>query len=215
MDLIDGVKVRPLKPIHDERGYLMEMLRSDWPEFMRFGRVYVTIGYPNIVKGWHFHKVQTDNSIVVRGQARYHWTVSLRPTANDRDGFQRSFERIFPVSTADRLGGGWRSISASWGSGQSMKLGGKRLSRAAPRSTIRRSTAVSKNSGLSSVARYSRRFELRRGITVPSRRDDIAAVHFFSRMPKQVPLWEQPDLETALFQSRFESSVPVVELQKN
>src|SRR5438876_993435 len=95
-----------------------------------------------------------------------------------------------------------------------MKLGGKRLSRMASTSTIRRSTVVSKNSGLSSVARFSRRFELRRGITVPSRRDDIAAVHFFSRMPKQVPLWEQPDLETALFQSRFESSVPVVELQK-
>ena len=37
MDFIDGVKVRPLKPIHDERGYLMEMLRSDWPEFTRFG----------------------------------------------------------------------------------------------------------------------------------------------------------------------------------
>src|SRR5207253_8155642 len=70
MDLIDGVKVRPLKPIHDERGYLMEMLRSDWPEFTRFGQVYVTIGYPGIVKGWHFHKVQTDNFIVVRGQAK-------------------------------------------------------------------------------------------------------------------------------------------------
>src|SRR5437870_2521183 len=64
------LKVRPLKPIHDERGYLMEMLRSDWPEFTRFGQVYVTIGYPNIVKGWHFHKVQTDNFIVVRGQAK-------------------------------------------------------------------------------------------------------------------------------------------------
>ncbi len=70
MDLIEGVKVRPLKPIHDERGYLMEMLRSDWPEFQRFGQVYVTVGYPNIVKGWHFHKVQTDNFIVVRGQAK-------------------------------------------------------------------------------------------------------------------------------------------------
>ena len=70
MDLIDGVKVRPLKPIHDERGYLMEMLRSDWPEFARFGQVYITIGYPGIVKGWHYHKIQTDNFIVVRGQAK-------------------------------------------------------------------------------------------------------------------------------------------------
>src|SRR3989442_3925128 len=35
MDLIQGVVVRPLKQIHDERGYLMEMLRTDWPEFER------------------------------------------------------------------------------------------------------------------------------------------------------------------------------------
>ena len=68
--MIDGVKVRPLKPIHDERGYLMEMLRSDWPEFGRFGQVYVTIGYPGVVKGWHFHKVQTDNFVVVKGAAK-------------------------------------------------------------------------------------------------------------------------------------------------
>src|SRR2546427_10092450 len=96
-----------------------------------------------------------------------------------------------------------------------MSLGGKRLSRAASRTTIRRNTAVSKNSGLSSVAPSSRSFELRRGIHVPSSSDDVAGVHFFSRTPEQVPLWEHPDPETALFQSRFESSVPVVELQNN
>ena len=68
--MIDGVKVRPLKPIHDERGYLMEMIRSDWPEFAKFGQVYITIAYPDVVKGWHYHKVQTDNFIIVKGTAK-------------------------------------------------------------------------------------------------------------------------------------------------
>lgn len=68
--MIDGVKVRPLKPIHDERGYLMEMLRSDWPEFEKFGQTYITIAYPGVVKGWHYHKIQTDNFIVVKGTAK-------------------------------------------------------------------------------------------------------------------------------------------------
>ena len=68
--MIDGVKVRPLKPIHDERGYLMEMIRSDWPEFAKFGQVYITIAYPGVVKGWHYHKVQTDNFIIVKGTAK-------------------------------------------------------------------------------------------------------------------------------------------------
>jgi len=70
MELIQGVQVRPLRQIHDERGYLMEMLRSDWPEFERFGQGYVTIGYPGIVKGWHYHKKQTDHFVVVHGTAK-------------------------------------------------------------------------------------------------------------------------------------------------
>src|SRR3989449_4503307 len=70
MDLIQGVVVRPLKQIHDERGYLMEMLRTDWPEFERFAQSYITIGYPGIVKGWHYHKKQTDHFVVVRGTAK-------------------------------------------------------------------------------------------------------------------------------------------------
>jgi len=70
MELIEGVAVRPLKPIHDERGYLMEMLRPDWPEFEAFGQAYVTVGYPGIVKGWHYHKKQTDHFVVVKGTAK-------------------------------------------------------------------------------------------------------------------------------------------------
>src|SRR5206468_2986112 len=68
--LIQGVVVRTLKQIHDERGYLMEMLRDDWPEFQRFAQSYVTIAYPGIVKGWHYHKKQTDHFVVVRGTAK-------------------------------------------------------------------------------------------------------------------------------------------------
>ena len=35
--MIEGVKVRKLRLIPDERGYLMEMLRSDWEEYEKFG----------------------------------------------------------------------------------------------------------------------------------------------------------------------------------
>src|SRR3989304_1190762 len=57
-------------PVPGARGYLMEILRSDWPEFAKFGQVYVTVAYPGVVKGWHYHKVQTDNFIVVKGTAK-------------------------------------------------------------------------------------------------------------------------------------------------
>ena len=38
-ELIEGVKVRELRVIGDERGFLMELLRSDWEEFDKFGQV--------------------------------------------------------------------------------------------------------------------------------------------------------------------------------
>jgi dTDP-4-dehydrorhamnose 3,5-epimerase len=68
--MIMGVKSKPLKVIPDERGRLMEMLRSDEEIFMRFGQVYMTTAYPGVVKGWHYHKVQYDNMIVVKGMMK-------------------------------------------------------------------------------------------------------------------------------------------------
>ena len=70
MALIDGVVTRKLRLIPDERGYLMEMLRSDWPEFEKFGQVYVTAVYPGVVKGWHYHRKQDDHFICVSGMAK-------------------------------------------------------------------------------------------------------------------------------------------------
>ncbi|MFQ5871825.1 MAG: dTDP-4-dehydrorhamnose 3,5-epimerase family protein [Candidatus Geothermarchaeales archaeon] len=68
--MIDGLMVKKLRQIHDERGYLMEMLRSDWPEFERFGQCYLTVAYPGVVKAWHYHKVQTDHFVVLKGTAK-------------------------------------------------------------------------------------------------------------------------------------------------
>ena len=68
--LIDGVRVRQLQKIPDERGYLMEMLRSDWEEYERFGQVYVTAVYPGVVKGWHYHKQQSDHFVCLHGMAK-------------------------------------------------------------------------------------------------------------------------------------------------
>jgi dTDP-4-dehydrorhamnose 3,5-epimerase len=68
--MIEGVVVKTLKPIADERGYLMEILRSDDPFFEKFGQTYITVVYPGIVKGWHYHKRQVDHFCVVKGMAK-------------------------------------------------------------------------------------------------------------------------------------------------
>jgi len=68
--MIQDVKIKILKVIPDERGRLMEMLRSDDDFFVSFGQVYMTLGYPGVVKGWHFHKDQYDHFVVVKGMIK-------------------------------------------------------------------------------------------------------------------------------------------------
>lgn len=68
--MIDGVKIKVLKPIPDERGRLMEILRCDDEIFQKFGQVYITTAYPGVVKAWHYHKKQVDNFACVRGMTK-------------------------------------------------------------------------------------------------------------------------------------------------
>ena len=68
--MIDGVTIAKLKVIPDERGRLMEMMRSDESDFIKFGQVYMTTAYPGAVKGWHYHKEQHDNMVVVSGMMK-------------------------------------------------------------------------------------------------------------------------------------------------
>jgi dTDP-4-dehydrorhamnose 3,5-epimerase len=68
--MIDGVRIKELRVIPDERGRLMEILRADDEGFITFGQVYVTTAYPGVVKAWHYHKIQTDNMAVVSGMMK-------------------------------------------------------------------------------------------------------------------------------------------------
>jgi dTDP-4-dehydrorhamnose 3,5-epimerase len=68
--MIDGVKIKKLKVIPDERGRLMEILRRDDELFENFGQAYMTTTYPGVVKAWHKHEKQTDNIACVAGQIK-------------------------------------------------------------------------------------------------------------------------------------------------
>jgi dTDP-4-dehydrorhamnose 3,5-epimerase len=68
--MIEGVKTKKLKVIPDERGRLMEILRCDEEVFEKFGQVYLSTTYPGVVKGWHYHKVQTDNIVCVKSMLK-------------------------------------------------------------------------------------------------------------------------------------------------
>ena len=69
-NMIEGVKTKKLGVIPDERGWLMEILRTDDELFDKFGQVYVTTAYPGVVKAWHYHKKQTDNFTCIKGMMK-------------------------------------------------------------------------------------------------------------------------------------------------
>jgi len=68
--MISDVRIKPLKVIPDERGRLMEMLRSDDDVFRGFGQVYMTTAYPGAVKAWHYHQKQWDHFVCIRGMMK-------------------------------------------------------------------------------------------------------------------------------------------------
>lgn len=68
--MIEGVKIKQLRVIPDQRGRLMEILRSDDDLFEKFGQVYMTTTYHGVVKAWHLHKKQTDNVACVQGMIK-------------------------------------------------------------------------------------------------------------------------------------------------
>lgn len=68
--MIDGVEVRPLRRIADERGSVMHMLRESDPWFTRFGEIYFSTVYPGVVKGWHLHQRMILNYAVPHGSIK-------------------------------------------------------------------------------------------------------------------------------------------------
>jgi dTDP-4-dehydrorhamnose 3,5-epimerase len=68
--MIEGVKTKNLRILTDERGWLAEVLRCDDEIFEKFGQVYATAAYPDVVKAWHMHKKQTDHLACIKGAAK-------------------------------------------------------------------------------------------------------------------------------------------------
>ena len=67
---IDGVTVTPLRRICDERGKILHLMKKTDPQFTEFGEVYISSGYPGIVKAWHIHKEMTLNNTCIVGMMK-------------------------------------------------------------------------------------------------------------------------------------------------
>jgi dTDP-4-dehydrorhamnose 3,5-epimerase len=111
---IDGVKTKALRMIPDERGWLMEILRSDETDlFSAFGQVYISATYPGVVKAWHYHKRQVDNFACIAGMVKL-VLVDTRPDSPTNGAINEFFigtQAPMLVQVPNLVYHGWKCVS--------------------------------------------------------------------------------------------------------
>lgn len=68
---IEGVIVKKLNKIPDERGCIFHMLKKEDAEFNGFGEIYFSTVYPGAIKAWHIHKEMELNYAVISGDIKF------------------------------------------------------------------------------------------------------------------------------------------------
>ncbi len=69
--MLDGIKVKPIKRMVDERGFFCEVMRTDWTELFgddKIAQVNHSFTYPDIIRAWHRHlRGQVDYFLALKG----------------------------------------------------------------------------------------------------------------------------------------------------
>lgn len=68
---LHGVESSPLRQFEAPEGSLLHMLRSDSPQFLGFGEVYISTLKPGAIKAWKLHHKMTQNLVVPHGQVQF------------------------------------------------------------------------------------------------------------------------------------------------
>jgi len=111
--LIEGAACRPLRVIPDDRGRLVELLRSDDPLFEQFGQAYLSTTLPGVVKAWHYHKKQKDFFVCIAGMVKLVLadTREDSPTRGEINEFHIGVHNPLLVVVPENVYHGWKCIS--------------------------------------------------------------------------------------------------------
>ena len=70
-ELIDGVKISPLRIIETEGGNILHAMKSTDNDFNGFGEAYFSIVHQGAIKAWKRHRKMTLNLVVPVGSIRF------------------------------------------------------------------------------------------------------------------------------------------------
>lgn len=68
----DLVEIKKLNIFANDQGYSFETIRADDKIYRgKFGQVFVSVLYPEVIKGWHLHHKQAEYTACVKGNIKY------------------------------------------------------------------------------------------------------------------------------------------------
>lgn len=69
--MLDGIKIRPIKRLVDERGFFCEVMRTDWTDLFgedKIAQANHSFTYPDVIRAWHRHmRGQVDYFLALKG----------------------------------------------------------------------------------------------------------------------------------------------------
>lgn len=103
--------VKKLNTYLDDRGHLYEILRSDDPEFVNFGQVYLSTTTPGTIKAFHRHFRKTDHIACVAGQVKL-VVISGEPFCSAPKIWEYHLSPMSPklITVPPGLWHGWQSV---------------------------------------------------------------------------------------------------------
>ena len=113
--MIEGVKISELKVISDKRGKIMHMMRTDSPFFKKFGEIYFSTIYKDIIKGWHLHLTSTLNYACIKGKVKL-VLFDDRKNSSTKGSYQElilSPEDYFLVTIPPNIWNGFKGLGKS------------------------------------------------------------------------------------------------------
>ncbi len=112
--MIDGVKVKEVKRIPDDRGFFAEVLKSGEETFSQIKQTSYSETYPDVIKAFYWHKKQTDIWFIAKGMAQV-VLYDLRessPTYRETAVFYAGEENPLVISIPPGVAHGYRVIGA-------------------------------------------------------------------------------------------------------
>ena len=95
LETIQGVSIKELSKIKNDKGNILHVLKSSDSCFTQFGECYISEVFPEKVKAWKKNAVQTQNLAVIEGRIKF-------VIFDDREGsISKGILNVFEISRAE------------------------------------------------------------------------------------------------------------------